>query len=280
MTGISLTSDERNLLLADSEFSSEVLKFLEGNETIEAREFAKTVIQTKEEYPDFKIDVVRSYKSPYIVDLDDVKPSLTNPEPEKVKFMYIYDKLLQTSFFKDVITDVFDVDSTKMNVKFTIVEGLVVEEHDPNGSTEYSINTGENALVNNLITIKIDKAYLETQPLIRVAKTIVHEVVHTHLALLYINSPYVTQIGDYSPEEFAALLDEVFENDEAEHEFIAQHYIPTMSKAVEEILPLVEPQRKIEYLDTIFLFDEIGTNLGEWDWSDFYKYLSWSGLFL
>jgi hypothetical protein len=276
-TGISLDPSERELLLTNWGFALEFKRFLEENETVEAREFAENAIRTKIEYPDFKIDLTRSSKSPYIVDLDNVKPDPANPEPEKVKFMHIYDKLLKTSFFKSVISDVFGDVSTKMNVKFLIVEDLVVDSLEANGSTSYSIFTGENALVNNSITIKIDKAYLETQPLIRVAKTIVHEVVHTHLALVNINSPLATVVGKYSAVDFANLLDTHFETDEEEHNFIAQHYIPTISSAVEEILPLLEDQDRLDYIGSLPLF--YGTeNASFWNWNDFYKYLSWVGL--
>src|SRR5690606_7890521 len=63
-----------------------------------------------------------SYKSPFNIDLSLVRPECEDGtvDPAKEKFMCVYNKLVESSTFKELFLDIFGGDQTQINVKFEV----------------------------------------------------------------------------------------------------------------------------------------------------------------
>lgn len=146
-----------------------------------------------------------------------------------------------------------------------------------NGSTTYGIIKDSQELADNMITIKVDKEYLEEQPLVTIAKTIIHETVHVQMALLMTGNEAGNFPGTINEGEIATFYEDFFQNENEEHNFIANKYLPTIKNEVQELMPVFETQDKISYISSLNLYNG-STLLEQWDWDHFYAIISLRGL--
>ncbi|WP_298343765.1 hypothetical protein [uncultured Algibacter sp.] len=106
-TSIQLTDEEFTLFSSLSlETQNTIFEFLENQMNSgdldllltqyphEAVEFVKNA--NRDLTLNKKVDLEESFASPFNVDLELVRPTVLNPEPEKVKFMCIYNKLIKS----------------------------------------------------------------------------------------------------------------------------------------------------------------------------------------
>ena len=245
----------------------------------EAINFARNVIMLKNEAPEIRIDMDRSFLSPFKIITNNIQA-----ETEAGKnFLYVYDKLIQTDAFKRLFIDIFGERSLYM-VDFRIEQNL--KEKSGSGramattTTSYDLYdnfTNPRNITNNLITITFDEDDLKSLSYGATAFNIIHECVHANLSLMSIRERNVAVPSGYelSAETFADLLKERFKRNE--HEFMATYYRPTMIKNMQEVIPLLYSSTRLENVQATPLYAD-SEFLEDFNWTNFYEYISWIGL--
>ncbi|MFV8357939.1 hypothetical protein ACNQGB_17360, partial [Flavobacterium sp. XS1P32] len=175
--------------------------------------------------------------------------------------------------FKKLFIDLFDGDNSRINVKFEIAD-RVYEDNDTS-KPEVNATTSEDP-VNKNLTIKISKQILiagttKSQTNIENAKTILHECIHAYLFSKAANPA----VGF----TFVETLNNKYPTANEQHNFMYNKMIPTMQKVLGEIRDLVttEPKRTILEAYTMHPTTNPLTSTS-FNWLDFYKNLSLSGL--
>lgn len=163
-------------------------------------------------------------------------------------------------------------------MKFSIVEYLSTDNGDADGvtSSTHAIKNGDVSLVDNFVEIKIDKYHLLSHSLIEIARTFIHEAIHTNLAILRVSPQDASEItGTFSSEEFATLLGDI---QDGGHNFMANYYLPQFSEAIEEAVVELYDESRIEDISGLSIGANDGTIVDDFNWEHFYEYFPWSGL--
>jgi hypothetical protein len=233
-----------------------------------------------------------SQSSPFNVDLaevsqcnDSISTSLVEANE---KFMCIYNKLTQSPKFKDLFIDTFG-ESQELNVSFKISDTLNSNGRCLPNNLQYNANTNE--IINSDMQILISKNYIESSSAIAVAKTILHESIHAYLMVKHYGCNQGSPIEGWDDVDLSELLDEyLFECEmlQGQHEFMFNYMIPTMSEILESLKDDLIPQNHQSAAEDYLFINEtnptVDPNNGEyiqdtpWDWDEFFKYLSISGL--
>lgn len=213
-------------------------------------------------------DVWASLRSPVNVD----RSGISNDTSEGKKFNSTYNALTQSPTFQKLFVDLFD-NSDRFNVKFEIADH-VYDKDDP--SKEINANTTR-AVGTNDITIQISKQILipntsKSQTNIENAKTILHECIHAYL-LIKAKNPS-------AGADFVEMLNTVYPTADEQHDFMYDHMIPTMQNVLSEIRDLVTTATKRANLEQYTMHPNQKNPLTstEFNWVDYYKYISLSGL--
>ncbi len=273
-------------VLNNIDLAIRVNKFISKNRnSVESRVFAKSAIEAL--IIGQKFDIEESFKSPFNVDLDLVKPNEDNPEPEKVKFMCIYNKLIKSPKFKKLFIDTFG-ESQNLHVKFKIVDNIPAippSTNEPNGitKTRLSVNPLTGGIVEYNGVIEINKSKMNVSA-ISLAKTILHESIHAYLTIKQYGCDQGTPLEFFDDVELSELLNVYFSTAcpaQSDHEFMFNHLLPTMSEILadvkDDLVPLAHQQNAEENYTFIDESNSTGSEI-PWDWNQFYKYLSMNGL--
>ncbi|MCV2484072.1 SprT-like domain-containing protein [Flavobacterium sp. SH_e] len=213
---------------------------------------------------------IYSQKSPLDVNLSAIFNNINLPENKK--FNEIYKNLTDSPEFKKLFLDIFD-DNKKFNVTFE-VNDHVYENNDPS-KKEVHATTSEDPIT-KAITIKISKQILiagttMSQTNIENAKTILHECIH---AYLFVKAKNPT-IG----AEFIKILNTMYPTANEQHDFMYAKMIPTMQKVLSEIRDSVTTQTGRTKVQERTMHPTIlPLTSTPWNWDEYYKYLSLSGL--
>ncbi|RTY65518.1 hypothetical protein [Flavobacterium sp. LB2P53] len=236
----------------------------------ESKEFSLQIITPLSGDSSLKIDIESSFKSPMNIDCSSIPYDTTKPENQK--FNELFDALKTSAEFKKLFLDIFH-DSKRFNVKFEIVD-RVYEDNDTS-KPEANATTSEDPVTKNL-TIKISKQLLiagttRSQTNIENAKTILHECIHAYLFSKAANPT----VG----ANFVTILNTMYPTPNEQHDFMYGKMIPTMQKVLGEIRDLVTtgPKRTILEAYTMHPTTNPMTSTS-FNWLDFYKYISLSGL--
>lgn len=247
----------------------EIISFLNQNPTDEGRNFSLEMINAMRANLGLNIDVDASFKSPFNID----KSTITDATDEGKKFNKLYDALKTSPEFKNLFIDIFDENNSRINVKLEIAD-RVYEDNDTS-KPEVNATTSEDPVTKNL-TIKISKQILivgttKSQTNIENAKTILHECIHAYLFSKAANPTVGTN--------FVKILNTMYPTPNEQHDFMYGKMIPTMQKVLGEIRDLVttEPKRTILEAYTMYTKTNPLTST-PFNWLDFYKYISLSGL--
>ncbi|MGM0635330.1 MAG: hypothetical protein ACQESK_04650 [Bacteroidota bacterium] len=284
---------------------NEIQDFLEGEDySSDAVDFIMEVIEVLNENPDFSPDFELSYKSPYNIDLTNVTPDETNPEPEKERFIEVYEAVTESSMFKNMIQQTFD-ENERLNVKFEIIENLSSSNtNDPaHGKAILHMGTLNETEGNEAvdITIQINKNSLvgsNSVSKIAIAKTIMHEFIHAYIYIKLINANLGASLEDLNNNDLAESLNDYNvaldgNSAAAQHEFMFDKMVPTLSNNLAQILNLLVPQNhqagaseyNFEGTQTEVEDPRDETNFVDitlpdtpWNWNEFYYYFSLGGL--
>ncbi|MFV8351944.1 hypothetical protein [Flavobacterium sp. XS2P14] len=258
-------NDAQNMIFFDATIQYQI----DNNWSIESAVIANSLRKAKFENPDSNFDVEASFKSPFNID----KSTITDATDEGKKFNKLYDALKTSPEFKKLFIDLFDGDNSRINVKFEIAD-RVYEDNDIS-KPEVNATTSEDP-VNKNLTIKISKQILiagttKSQTNIENAKTILHECIHAYLFSKAANPA----VGF----TFVETLNNKYPTANEQHNFMYNKMIPTMQKVLGEIRDLVttEPKRTILEAYTMHPTTNPLTSTS-FNWLDFYKNLSLSGL--
>ncbi len=254
---------------------NQVFNYLTGNNfSSGSQAFVGGVITNSLENPQLNLDFETSTKSPANIDLSRVKPD--NPsDPNyaaKLKFMCIYNKIIQSPKFKELFVDLFQ-NNIRPNVIFE-VDNL---SGNQNGGLVGECETSTQNMYNNLITIDTDLLLNGNNML--VANTIIHECIHAFLNIKVSDSNLgisIPNLNDMSFSECVNTFYNNFGNDQNQHEFIYNYLIPTMSEILSDIKDLLVDSQ----INTNIQFLSIANSQGysPWSWNDFYNNQALDGL--
>jgi hypothetical protein len=260
---------QQSFLNGNPAINAQIYAYLQNHITINDRIFIKQVIDRMIQNPGLNIDIEKSTKSPFFVDLSAVSDGST---PEKVKFNKTYEALTNSPKFKELFLSIFDGDPTKANVKFVI--GPTIS--NANGSTQItSINP-----LNNTITI--NPAYISSSNNILIAKTIIHECIHAFLNYKIFNNNSgmsIPMLNNFDVTNCINQFYNSFNGNQDQHNFIYNFMLPTFQNILSEIKDnLISPQVNLQMQNVTMHFPLPTSPSTQWNWNDFYFNLPLGGL--
>jgi len=253
--------------------------------SVEAKAFGKSAF--RDMMLNKKVDLEESFASPFNLDLELVRPTILNPEPEKVKFMCIYNKLIKSPKFKKLFIDTFG-ESENLHVKFKLVDNIPPvppSTTSPNGitKTRLSVNPTTGEITGYDAVIEINKGNMGVSS-ISLAKTILHESIHAYLTVKQYGCNQGTPLDGFDDVELSELLNMYFSTAcpaQSDHEFMFDYLLPTMSEILADIKDDLVPLSHQQEAEGNYTFIDESNPTGPeipWDWNKFYKYLSMNGL--
>jgi len=260
-----------------TEYSNESIVFVEN--------FIQNAIESG-----LELDFEKSSKSPTNIDFSEIDTTT----PEGLKLDCVYQKLMQSPSFKNLVNNTFGV-SNKINLKFEIVQNLTHVQPNgtityPNGTSQLNTNVAfgttyyNNTIQlsgNNLLSVGANKSNFE------IAKTIIHEIIHAYLNIKR-KGCSAASIPEVNSHLFPELISsfytagcsiDVNNTDQSEHAFMFDYMIPAFQMIFAEIRDLLTSQLSIQNAESSVLIDFNGSTINEtFNWNDFYKYFSMNGL--
>ena len=154
---------------------------------------------------------------------------------------------------------------------------------DRNGETRATAIFSNGNFKGINITINIDKNYLTSNSTFNVVKTILHESIHAYLKLKLRDCNAGTTLDFINNLELGEIINEFYDHFncgaplQSQHEFMFDYLLPTFQKVFTEIGNTnLTSQGSIDYVNNNpFL---INNQSIDWNWQDFYRYFSMSGL--
>ena len=185
------------------------------------------------------------------------------------KALCAYKKLKEAGGIKQILKDFFDTQETA-NLILKLEPNLTCNSSNSFGCTSFNKST-------QTATIKIDEDFI-TQfqwqssggvyqtPMLSLAKVIIHEAIHAQ----FFYNEYQTNSGNpVSNLTFEELYENYRDIKGWQHLFMADHYLSTISNALEGVHPLLNDQAYINY---------INNNYPDWTWQQIYENMAWNGL--
>ncbi|WP_310379336.1 hypothetical protein [Flavobacterium sp.] len=250
------------------QFDAIIQHQINNNWSQDSFDFGQDLIDEVFLNPTLNFDINATAKSPANID----RSTITNATPEGAKFNTVYDALTNSPEFKLLFIDLFQ-DNSRFNVKFEIAEH-VYEDNDPT-KKEVNATTSQIPGTDNSI-IKISKQILiagttKSQTNIENAKTILHECIH---AYLFVKANYPT-----AGKDFVKILNSMYPTPIEQHDFMYGFMIPTMQTVLGEIRDLVTTEPKRAVIEQYTMHPTLNPMTSTtFNWSDFYRNLSLSGL--
>lgn len=253
-----LTEEQANFFFhgLNGEAQISILNYIDENTdqngfvNSQAREFVKEAINTLEEggEVDFENEII-------------LELSFIN----NLKIKCVYDKLMQTNNFKDLLSDFLD-DNALVKLKFKVVPNLVCgNSNNPSGCTNFNPNT-------KIATITISEDYIQdyqntgiSTPLLFLCEVILHESIHANLFYNYYQ--YSNNIPP-SNQDFTSLYESYRIYKDWQHNYIASNYIYTLVSGLSNVHELIGDEN----------FINTTNNWVNWNWTSAYESLIWPGL--
>ena len=258
---------------------------------MEDQQYISQFITQQQLNPDLSLDLEKSVKSPFNVDLDAIR----GDSAEEIKFREVYTSLKNSSTFKTLFSDIFE-NNIKYNTKF-LIENLPQSTNPSehlNGTCQLSFKTTNGIPVSCTNIIKIDKHHLLHKSKADIALTILHECIHAFLNVKFKNSSIGISIEDVNNKDFKQLINAVynsFSNNQDQHNFFVDKMIPTMIAVLNEIKENILTAQEIEQLENptngaTILHPPIpnvvppnpDSETIQWNWTNFFAYFSYTGL--
>lgn len=184
---------------------------------------------------------------------------------DNLKIKCAFNKLLQTGEFKNLLVN-FIGNNDLVKLKFTVVNNLTCTgATNPTGCTLMDFDNG-------ICTIKLSEQFINSYsdtgietPLLFLCKTLLHESIHANL--YYYQYQLMNGI-EPSSSDFETLYESYRINKGWQHNYMANHYLSYIVEGLVNVHPLLDD-------DT---FIQTHNDWQSWNWNDFYKALSWTGL--
>lgn len=272
------------------ETKDDIINFLNQNsdnqsQAEEAIDFVKEFIDN-DNNSGLDLDFEKSKKSPANIDVTEIDTTTT----EGKKFDCIYKKLMESNSFKNLFVNTFGGTQTKFNVKFEIADSF------PNPTTEGNcqmITTNNGTTFTNIIKIKRSILQENNNGIgnssnIKIAKIIIHELIHAYLNIKKVNCNQGATLPFINNLELGELIQSFYQNfnceidfngsPQSQHSFMFDFLIPTFQSIFQETRDSLISDAHIQYANSVHFSD---ASLGideQWNWDDFYKYITLNGL--
>ncbi|HLP62975.1 SprT-like domain-containing protein [Flavobacterium sp.] len=273
-------SDEQYIIVNNN---TDIVDYLELHSVSqESKDVVLDFVSESLNNPELDLDFNTSLNSPANIDISKVQDTTAVAR----KFRCVYEKLLQSSSFKNLFVNTFG-DNNKINVQFEIIENLSLTSST--GVVSYPLGTcqliSNNGNYYNKIKISsniLDNSYSN----IEIAKTILHECIHAYLNIKKINCSFTISIPQINQNTFQEIISLFYQDNcfvdtsglsQGEHAFMFDFMLPAFQTIFAEIRDLLIPPNHIQYVESGSYVNSNGQNFN-WNWQDFYKYLSMQGL--
>lgn len=259
----------------------EIYDYLVANRiSTEAINFSKELLDQMILNPGLYFDIEASSKSPFNIDLSNITIDLTKPENQKFNEVYI--ALKNIPEFKKLFLDIFDGPQTRFNVKFEIADNL------PNKENPSEQDNGQTILTPNStnIIIKINKQILTpvtggiaNLSKMAIAKVILHECIHAYLHIKGMYPNTGVSIPGIEQMDLQKVINAIYGNESDQHTFMYDHMVKTMENILSQLKDkLTTPERRTNVEQLSIHPTRIPLTSTTWNWADYFKYLSLSGL--
>ncbi len=284
------TPEERQLINGNNNTKMNIFNYLVNqNWSNESKIFVTQFIQNSI-LSGLNLDFEKSLKSPANIDFSEIDK--TTPEGQKLDC--IYQKLMQSASFKNLVNNTFGV-SDKINLKFEIVQNLSHTQPNgtityPNGTSQLNTNVAFGVTYyNNTIKLSGNKLLSTTanKSNFEIAKTIIHEIIHAYLNIKRkgCNAASIPEVNSHLfPELISSFYTagcsiDLNNTDQSEHAFMFDHMIPAFQIIFAEIRDLLTSQLSIQNAESSVLIDFNGNTINEtFNWNNFYRYFAMNGL--
>lgn len=274
--------DLYRLAMVNSAAANNVLTFLQqNNNSTQSIEFSKQISKAMLD-TGLNFDVQKSYKSPMNIDMS----AVSGNSAAEVRFRNIYNKLMSSSKFKQLFVNLFgQVDF--INAKFKI-ENIPT----PNINGQCRMISYSNGKINN--DIIIDSEHLFNQSEVYIAQTIIHECIHAYLNVKLRHPSIGMSVTNLNNMDFAQCVNQYYNGfigDQSQHDFFVNYLTPVIAEILLDLKYSLLSQNQINKVDYpansggVYLYAPTNTvpptmssNPVEWDWNDYFKYMSLIGL--
>ncbi len=258
--------------------SQQAIYFIMNN-SVKVHSFANYMIKEQIANPNLFFDINASFKSPMNIDLSSIPYDITKPEHQK--FNEVYKSLTESPEFQKLFVELFK-DSKRFNVKFEIVDNL------PRPKKPNEQDNGQTILIPNStnITIKINKQILTSVTggianlsKMAIAKTILHECIHAYLHIkgMYPNSG--ASIPGIEEMDLQKVINAIYGKDSDQHTFMYENMVKTMQVILSQLKDKLTTEDRRNALVDLKIYTKVDNSAFEiWNWENYFKYLSLSGL--
>jgi hypothetical protein len=248
-----------------------------GHYNKDVTDMVREIVNQKNKNPNLNLDINASFKSPMNIDFG----TISNNTPEGAKFNEIYNSLTESPEFQKLFLDIFK-DSKRFNVKFEIVDNL------PRPKKPNEQDNGQTILIPNStnITIKINKQILTSVTggianlsKMAIAKTILHECIHAYLHIKGMYPNAGASIPGIEEMDLQKVINAIYGKDSDQHTFMYENMVKTMQGILSQLKDkLTTEDRRIQVEDLSIHPTKNPLTSASWNWNDYFKYLSLSGL--
>ncbi|MCD0463956.1 hypothetical protein [Flavobacterium sp. ENC] len=266
LLGNTLNFEQLTFLFNNDNIANEVKNYLDQNTNAAAKALTTQIIGAMVANPGLKINFTASVNSPMNIDI----LAITNATTEGKKFIEVYDALTKSPEFKKLFIDTF-AESKRFNVKFQI--GSI--SSGAGGTTDTNLLNP----TTNIITI--DPNFIKNNSKLIVAKTILHECIHAFLNVKLCDAGSGMAIPNINNMEFYNIVNQKYNGFTAtqnQHDFIYNNMIPTMKTVLAEIKNILVSNSESKSLQELVFHPVSPTQDVYFNWDDFYKNISLSGL--
>ncbi|WP_396178915.1 hypothetical protein [Flavobacterium sp.] len=234
--------------------------------------------------PTLNFDVEASAKSPFFIDLS----STSGNSPEEIKFRKVYNELKKSPIFKELFVNLFGP-TPLFNVKF-VIEDIPQDGTGHTNGICKMFNGNQSLSPYNLIII--DRNHLNNNSYLDIALTIIHESIHAYLNIKFRNPTIGMSINDINNMDFQQCINTYyngFSGNQTQHSFYVNYMIPVMVNILNDVKPLlISPSQEQQLIyptnGGAILYQPMGNppsasaTILPWNWNDFFKYFSYTGL--
>ena len=186
------------------------------------------------------------------------------------KAMCIYNKLKTSPKFKEMFLSMFE-ENTRPSVTLKLADLPGNSDFGLVGTTE-TIDG-----INNII--EIDTDLIDNGNNMQIANTILHEFVHAYLNVKLASPEIGASIPNLNNMELTDCINQYyngFNNDQNQHDFIYNNFIPTMATILSEIKNSLVDNITNNLFNFVYINTASGSSL--WNWSDYYQIQPLDGL--
>ena len=183
---------------------------------------------------------------------------------------------MQSTNFKNLFDNTFGGSQTKLNVKFEIVESFPNPNTLGNCQLTTISSNGVPQQYNNLIKIKreiLDETNgIGNASNIKIAKVIIHELMHAYLNIKYKNCNQGASLPYMNNLEIGELIQLFYDNfnchidvngsPQSQHDFMYNFLIPSFQSILSECRDLLISQSHINYANGL-TFEDASLNINE-----------------